>query len=84
MTLTWHIARQDGKQVIEGDTQQNLPHNPNRSEMFPEVLAKEGFTTGKFYHEVQVKGVEWVVGVVRESFDRKDKYVRLSVSFIMM
>lgn len=34
------VISPDGKQVIEGDTQQHLPHNPNRSEMFPEVLAK--------------------------------------------
>ncbi len=40
--------------------------------MCPEVLAEEGFTTG--VHEVQVKGKpRWVVGVFRESVDRKEE-----------
>ncbi|XP_037616397.1 E3 ubiquitin-protein ligase TRIM39-like [Sebastes umbrosus] len=67
------VISQDGKQVINTDIDQNLPNNPKRFEMCFEVLAKEGFTTGKFYYEVQVKGkTKWVVGVVRESVDRKE------------
>ncbi|XP_076578631.1 E3 ubiquitin-protein ligase TRIM39-like [Chaetodon auriga] len=67
------VISQDGKQVTDGVTAQELPHSPNRFEVCPEVLAKEGFTTGKFYYEVQVKGViKCVVGVVRESVDRKE------------
>uniref|UniRef100_A0A4W6C318 Uncharacterized protein n=1 Tax=Lates calcarifer TaxID=8187 RepID=A0A4W6C318_LATCA len=43
------------------------------------VLAKEGFTAGKFYFEVQVKGkTSWTVGVVRESVERK-KNAEMSV-----
>ncbi|XP_044041494.1 zinc finger protein RFP-like [Siniperca chuatsi] len=73
------VISQDGKQVILVDTKQNLPYNPKRFEMYSEVLAKEGFTTGKFYYEVQVTGkTEWIVGVVRESVDRK-KDMALSV-----
>uniref|UniRef100_A0A3Q1E9F2 Uncharacterized protein n=1 Tax=Acanthochromis polyacanthus TaxID=80966 RepID=A0A3Q1E9F2_9TELE len=36
------------------------------------VAAKEGFSSGRFYFEVQVEGKEkWAVGVVKESADRK-------------
>ncbi|KAM9352502.1 E3 ubiquitin-protein ligase TRIM39-like [Symphorus nematophorus] len=71
------VISQDGKQVIDGDTEQNLPHNPKRFEVYPEVLAKEGFTTGKFYYEVQVTGkTEWILGVARESVDRKNDIVQ--------
>ncbi|KAM4615143.1 E3 ubiquitin-protein ligase TRIM39-like [Polymixia lowei] len=68
------ILSQDGKQVRHGARRQNLPDNPKRFEDIVDVLAKEGFTTGKFYYEVEVKGkTEWVVGVVRESIDRKGR-----------
>ncbi|XP_010741457.3 E3 ubiquitin-protein ligase TRIM38 [Larimichthys crocea] len=66
------VISQDGKQVIAGDTEQSPPNNPKRFEMFTEVLTKEGFTTGKFYYELQVEGsTRWVIGVVRESVNRK-------------
>ncbi|XP_047430677.1 E3 ubiquitin-protein ligase TRIM39-like [Mugil cephalus] len=65
------VISEDGKQVSTGDGQ-NLPNNPKRFEMYLEVLAKEGFTGGKFYYEVQVKKkTQWIVGIVRESLDRK-------------
>ncbi|XP_051247946.1 zinc finger protein RFP-like isoform X9 [Dicentrarchus labrax] len=68
------VISEDGKQVICGDTEQSVPYNPKRFEMYAEVLAKEGLTTGKFYYEVQVKGkTDWIVGVVRESINRKEK-----------
>lgn len=67
------VISQDGKQVADQDTILELPNNPKRFEKFTEVLAKEGFTTGKFYFEVQVEGkTGWAVGVVRESVDRKN------------
>ncbi|TKS65205.1 Zinc finger protein RFP [Collichthys lucidus] len=66
------VISQDRKQVIDGDTEQSLPKYRKRFEVCPEVLTKEGFTTGKFYYEVQVEGsTKWVVGVVRESVNRK-------------
>uniref|UniRef100_A0A671Z2X0 E3 ubiquitin-protein ligase TRIM39-like n=1 Tax=Sparus aurata TaxID=8175 RepID=A0A671Z2X0_SPAAU len=65
------VISQDGKQVIYGDIDQEVPNNPKRFETCSNVLAKEGFTTGKFYYEVQVTGkIEWIIGVVRESVDR--------------
>ncbi len=38
------------------------------------VVGKEGFSSGCFYFEVQVKGrTEWYLGVARESADRKGR-----------
>ncbi|XP_073336587.1 zinc finger protein RFP-like [Pagrus major] len=66
------VISQDGKQVKDGVTKQEVPNNPKRFEECAEVLAKEGFTTGKFYYEVQVTGKNsWIIGVVRDSVDRK-------------
>ncbi|XP_053271288.1 E3 ubiquitin-protein ligase TRIM21 [Pleuronectes platessa] len=68
------VISEDGKQVTEEDNieKDKVTDNPKRFQAFCQVLAKEGFTTGKFYFEVQVKGkIKWIVGVVRESVDRK-------------
>ncbi|XP_034382096.1 E3 ubiquitin-protein ligase TRIM7-like [Cyclopterus lumpus] len=66
------VISPDGKQVTNLGTGQNLPHNPKRFETCTDVLAEDGFTTGKFYYEVQVKGnTEWLLGVVKESVDRR-------------
>ncbi|XP_022058262.2 E3 ubiquitin-protein ligase TRIM39-like [Acanthochromis polyacanthus] len=65
------LISQDGKQVVTAE-EQKLPNNPNRFQLYPEVIAKEGFTGGKFYFEVQVKEKpKWAVGVAKESLDRK-------------
>ena len=69
------VISQDEKQVTEEDNieEDEVTDNPKRFDICCEVLAKEGFTTGKFYFEVQVKGkIRWIVGVVRESVDRKN------------
>uniref|UniRef100_A0A4W4EGQ3 Uncharacterized protein n=1 Tax=Electrophorus electricus TaxID=8005 RepID=A0A4W4EGQ3_ELEEL len=66
------ILCNDGKQVSYGDAKQNLPDHPKRFDRCPVVLGKEGFSSGKFYYEVQVKGkTHWDVGVARESVNRK-------------
>ncbi|XP_027001334.1 E3 ubiquitin-protein ligase TRIM39-like [Tachysurus fulvidraco] len=67
------ILSDDGKQVTCGDTEQNLPDMPERFDRCPCVLGNEGFTSGRFYYEVQVRGTEWVLGVVRESVKRKEE-----------
>ncbi|XP_076849637.1 E3 ubiquitin-protein ligase TRIM39-like [Brachyhypopomus gauderio] len=68
------VLSDDGKQVTHGDTKQNLPDNPKRFDLYIDVLGKEGFSSGRFYYEVQVKGkTEWLVGVARESVERKGK-----------
>ncbi|XP_073762086.1 E3 ubiquitin-protein ligase TRIM39 isoform X2 [Danio rerio] len=63
---------EDDKQAEFGETRQPVPDNPWRFNKCPSVLGKEGFCSGKFYFEVQVKGkTEWDLGVARESVNRK-------------
>ncbi|XP_059385942.1 E3 ubiquitin-protein ligase TRIM39-like isoform X2 [Carassius carassius] len=66
------ILSDDGKQVRRGDIRQKLPDKPERFDPCPGVLGKEGFSSGRFYFEVQVKGkTNWDLGVARESINRK-------------
>uniref|UniRef100_A0A8C1DL00 E3 ubiquitin-protein ligase TRIM39-like n=1 Tax=Cyprinus carpio carpio TaxID=630221 RepID=A0A8C1DL00_CYPCA len=66
------ILSDDGKQVRDGDIRQKLPDTPERFDPCPCVLGKEGFSSGRFYFEVQVKGkTDWDLGVARESINRK-------------
>ncbi len=74
------ILSDDGKQVRCGDITQKLPDTPERFDYCACVLGKEGFSSGRCYFEVQVKGkTEWTLGVARESINRKGK-IRLSPS----
>uniref|UniRef100_A0AAR2KEP1 Uncharacterized protein n=1 Tax=Pygocentrus nattereri TaxID=42514 RepID=A0AAR2KEP1_PYGNA len=73
------ILSDDGKQVRNGDTEQKLPDNPKRFNRSLCALGKEGFSSGRFYYEVQVSGkTEWDLGVARESINRKHKKVILT------
>ncbi|XP_051729675.1 E3 ubiquitin-protein ligase TRIM21-like isoform X3 [Ctenopharyngodon idella] len=66
------ILSDDGKQVRHGDIEQKLPDNLKRFNYCVDVLGKEGFSSGRFYYEVQVKGkTKWDLGVARESINRK-------------
>ncbi|RXN09313.1 E3 ubiquitin- ligase TRIM39-like isoform X1 [Labeo rohita] len=68
------ILTDNGKQVRCGDIKQKLPDNPKRFGRYVNVLGKEGFSSGRFYFEVQVKKkTGWDLGVARESIDRKGK-----------
>uniref|UniRef100_A0A8C1Y4R9 E3 ubiquitin-protein ligase TRIM39-like n=1 Tax=Cyprinus carpio TaxID=7962 RepID=A0A8C1Y4R9_CYPCA len=66
------ILSDDGKQVSPGDIEQDVPENPKRFDNVVSVLAKQGFSSGRFYYEVQVKEkTDWDLGVARESINRK-------------
>ncbi|XP_012661786.1 E3 ubiquitin-protein ligase TRIM69 isoform X3 [Otolemur garnettii] len=58
--------------VWHGDLKQALPDDPERFDSSVAVLGSKGFTSGKWYWEVEVaKKTKWTVGVVRESIIRK-------------
>ncbi|XP_029301540.1 E3 ubiquitin-protein ligase TRIM58-like isoform X2 [Cottoperca gobio] len=66
------IVSEDMKQVRDGGSKRNIPSSPKRFESVHFVLGNEGFSSGKFYYEVSLKGqTGWEVGVVRESINRK-------------
>ncbi|XP_058637957.1 zinc-binding protein A33-like isoform X2 [Onychostoma macrolepis] len=61
----------DGKTVWNTGKSQNIPDTPKRFNYCSCVLGKEGFSSQKFYYEVQVSGMDWDLGVAKESIDRK-------------
>ncbi|KAM7146137.1 butyrophilin subfamily 1 member A1-like [Macrochelys suwanniensis] len=66
------VVFEDWKSVRRGDTQQDLPDNPERFDTALCVLGWEGFTSGRYCWEVEVgDGLFWAVGVARESVGRK-------------
>ncbi len=66
------ILSDDRKQVTSADFDIVLRDNPERFNLCSLVLAHEGFSSGRFYFEVQVKGkTDWDIGVARESIIRK-------------
>ncbi|XP_074489541.1 nuclear factor 7, ovary-like [Sebastes fasciatus] len=68
------ILSDDGKEVKLGHVWKYHPDSPKRFDSGFNVLAKESFSSGRFYYEVQVKGnTAWSLGVVRESINRKAK-----------
>ncbi|CAL8338588.1 unnamed protein product [Arctogadus glacialis] len=71
-THPWLILSEDGKQVHDGGVGKVLPDNPKRFTKHVSVLSRQGFSSGRFYFEVQVKDkTGWRLGVVRESIDKK-------------
>ncbi|CAL8393773.1 unnamed protein product [Boreogadus saida] len=64
---------EDGKQVNNRGREQTLPVNPKRFSCYPLVLSRQGFYSGRFYFEVQVKDkAVWRLGVARVSINRKN------------
>ncbi len=64
------IVSDDGKQVRSGNTER-VDGGKDRFDKNLGVLGKEGFSSGCFYFEVQVKGqTEWDLGVTRASANR--------------
>ncbi|XP_070849155.1 E3 ubiquitin-protein ligase TRIM39-like [Chaetodon trifascialis] len=68
----WLVLSKDGRQVWDGDVEQNLVDTPERFDTVPCVLATRGFTTGRHYWEVDVGDkTAWDLGVARVSASRK-------------
>ena len=62
------ILYKDGKQVKDGLLHSYVLYSPGRFSLAPCVLGKRGFSSGRFYYEVQVKGkTDWDLGVARQS-----------------
>ncbi|XP_073712796.1 E3 ubiquitin-protein ligase TRIM39-like [Misgurnus anguillicaudatus] len=72
------IVSDDGKQVRyeeqSGTVKDEDQKSNNKFDYRHCVLGNEGFTSGCFYYEVEVKGLtRWFVGVARESAERKGR-----------
>ncbi|XP_039597654.1 E3 ubiquitin-protein ligase TRIM39-like [Polypterus senegalus] len=66
------IVSEDRKEVRLTDTWQRVTDNPKRFNHCVCVLAREGFTSGRHYWEVEVGGkTNWDLGVARKSVSRK-------------
>nr|XP_019950088.1 PREDICTED: E3 ubiquitin-protein ligase TRIM39-like [Paralichthys olivaceus] len=65
----------DRKQVKHTDKLQEVPDHPKRFDRVANVLAKESFSSGRCYWEVEVgEKLEWSLGVVKQSINRKGKF----------
>ncbi|NXN58517.1 BT1A1 protein, partial [Rynchops niger] len=66
------VLSDDCKSVKRQDTRQDIPDIPERFNPWRCVLGREGFTSGRYYWEVEVAdGGGWTVGVSREDVKRK-------------
>uniref|UniRef100_A0A3Q2YR79 Bloodthirsty-related gene family, member 2 n=1 Tax=Hippocampus comes TaxID=109280 RepID=A0A3Q2YR79_HIPCM len=65
----------DRKQVRQSDKRHEVPDHPKRFDRVANVLAKESFSCGRSYWEVEVGDkTEWSLGAVRESINRKGRF----------
>ncbi|NWU53444.1 TRI39 ligase, partial [Dromas ardeola] len=62
----------DGKSVKDTGTIRKVPNKGKRFDSHTFVLAKEGYTSGRHYWQVDVvKRRRWALGIARESVTRK-------------
>ncbi|XP_061475234.1 zinc finger protein RFP-like [Rhineura floridana] len=53
---------------------EEMPYHPKRFDKYHCVLGSQGYTSGRFFWEVDVEeGKQWAVGVARESVERKNR-----------
>ncbi|XP_041069438.1 zinc-binding protein A33-like [Carcharodon carcharias] len=68
---------QDLTGVKFGDEEQDLPDKPERFAKYCYVLSSQSFSSGRHYWEVDLgKKPYWIVGVCRESINRKENITR--------
>lgn len=71
---SWLSLSKDLTLVSNSGSTKKLPDNPERFGHFVFVLGSEGFASGRHAWEVEVGDKEdWMLGVVRESIDRKGR-----------
>ncbi|XP_074932570.1 butyrophilin subfamily 1 member A1-like isoform X8 [Phalacrocorax aristotelis] len=73
------ILSDGGKSVRRGDMRQEVPDNPERYDTDRCVLGQEGFTSGRYFWDVDVgmeEGGIWALGVAKESTERKGEIDR--------
>uniref|UniRef100_A0A3P9N9A1 B30.2/SPRY domain-containing protein n=1 Tax=Poecilia reticulata TaxID=8081 RepID=A0A3P9N9A1_POERE len=55
-----------------GNTEQQLPNNPERNTKYHDIFGSNGFSSGKHSWDVEVGDhPDWIVGVVKESVDKE-------------
>ncbi|XP_036261325.1 E3 ubiquitin-protein ligase TRIM58-like [Molothrus ater] len=68
------VLSEDGKSVWRGPRARPLPDRPERFELWPCVLGRQGFASGRHCWHVDVgDGGDWAVGVARDSVPRKGR-----------
>lgn len=73
------VVSEKGRKVCDVGRKRKIPNNSTRFDFFHFVFAKEGFSTGRFYFEVALKGQrDWEIGVARESISKKGLNLSLS------
>lgn len=71
------VLSEDLKQVYHSEAHSNPARSgPARFSFCPCVLAKQSFSSGRFYFEVQVRGkTKWTLGVARDSIRRRGQII---------
>ncbi|XP_026882587.2 bloodthirsty-related gene family, member 2 [Electrophorus electricus] len=71
-----HLAvSEDRKEVRHTGKLQEVPENPKRFDRVINIVAKEAFSSGRQYWEVEVGDkTEWDLGVAKQSVNRKGRF----------